>query len=159
MKEISIDLWKRQCYWVVSYQSVSYWLIQINIIRKYTEKFCKSKDFNPKIKLHLKLIFDKEKNRSMTWFIIPSCDLTRKFTMISVETSESIWKIVKLQLDQGAPQRIGARQGPVFYPKFFEWLFLLRAYWDPKSRQGPGLGALPVMVSLNLLVVSKSKTG
>ena len=27
-------------------------------------------------------------------------------------------------------------------PNFFDWLFLIRAYWNPKSRQGPGLGGL-----------------
>ena len=40
------------------------------------------------------------------------------------------------------PRRIWARQGPIFYPKFFARLFLIRAYWNPKSRQGPGLGGL-----------------
>ena len=38
----------------------------------------------------------------------------------------------------GMPRRIWARQGPIFYPIFFDWLFLMRAYWNPKSRQGPG---------------------
>jgi hypothetical protein len=45
-------------------------------------------------------------------------------------------------LAHGAPQRIWARQGPIFYPKFFDRLFLIRVYWDPKSRQGQGLGGL-----------------
>ena len=27
-------------------------------------------------------------------------------------------------------------------PNFFDRLFLIRAYWNPKSRQGPGLGGL-----------------
>ena len=31
----------------------------------------------------------------------------------------------------------------IFYPNFF-WLFLIRAYWNPKSRQGPGLGGLAI---------------
>ena len=26
--------------------------------------------------------------------------------------------------------------------KYFHWLFLIRAYWNPKSRQDPGLGGL-----------------
>ena len=30
----------------------------------------------------------------------------------------------------------------MFYPKFFYQLFFIRAYWNPKSRQGPGLGGL-----------------
>ena len=42
----------------------------------------------------------------------------------------------------GAPRRIWARQGPIFYPKIFDQLFLIPAYWSPKSRQGPGLGGL-----------------
>ena len=28
-------------------------------------------------------------------------------------------------------------------PKFFDQLFLIRAYWNPKSRQGPNLACLP----------------
>ena len=27
-------------------------------------------------------------------------------------------------------------------PSFFDQLFLIRAYWNPKSKQGPGLGGL-----------------
>ena len=43
----------------------------------------------------------------------------------------------------GRPWRIWARQGPIFYPIFFDRLFLIRAYWNPKSRQGPNLACLP----------------
>ena len=25
-------------------------------------------------------------------------------------------------------------------PNLFDWLFIIRAYWNPESRQGPGLG-------------------
>ena len=50
----------------------------------------------------------------------------------------------------GAPWQIWARQSPIFYPKFFfDRLFLMRAYWNPKSRQGPGLEALPAMAPLH----------
>ena len=49
--------------------------------------------------------------------------------------------IVRMYLT-GPPQRIWARQGPIFYPKYFDQLFLIRAYWNPKFRQGPGLGGL-----------------
>ena len=42
----------------------------------------------------------------------------------------------------GPPRRIWARQGPTFYPNFFDQLFLIRAYWNPKFRQGPGIGGL-----------------
>ena len=40
----------------------------------------------------------------------------------------------------GTPRRIWARQGPIFYPNFFDQLFLMKTYWNPKSRQGPSLG-------------------
>ena len=42
----------------------------------------------------------------------------------------------------GPPRQIWSRQGPIFYPNIFDQLFLIRAYWNPKSRQGPGLGGL-----------------
>ena len=42
----------------------------------------------------------------------------------------------------GAPRQIWARQGPIFYPNFFYQLFLIKEYWNPKSRKGPGLWGL-----------------
>ena len=42
----------------------------------------------------------------------------------------------------GLPRRIWARQGPIFYPKFFDRLFLISAYWNSKTRHGPDLGCL-----------------
>ena len=30
----------------------------------------------------------------------------------------------------------------IAFPNFFDWLFLIRACWNPKSRQGPNLGYL-----------------
>ena len=42
----------------------------------------------------------------------------------------------------GVPRPIWARQGQIFYPNFFDQLFLIRTYWNPKSRQGPSLGGL-----------------
>ena len=41
----------------------------------------------------------------------------------------------------GPPRRIWARQGPTFYPNFFDQLFLIRAYWDQP------LSALPAVLS------------
>ena len=47
----------------------------------------------------------------------------------------------------GPSRRIWARQGPIFgqysTPKFFDQLFLIRVYWNPKSKQGPDLACLP----------------
>ena len=39
-------------------------------------------------------------------------------------------------------------------PNIFDQLFLIRAYWNPKSRQGPGLGGFasrsgPVLIDIN----------
>ena len=45
----------------------------------------------------------------------------------------------------GTPRQIRARQGPIFYPKFF------RPYWNPKSRK---FGALPVVALLMLGVIT-----
>ena len=48
---------------------------------------------------------------------------------------------ISLSSASGPQRRIWARQGPIFYPKNF-WPDVVRAYWNPKARQGPNLACL-----------------
>ena len=48
----------------------------------------------------------------------------------------------------GPPRWIWTRQGPILYPKNSEWLFLIRAYWNPKSRQGSNLACFTCLACL-----------
>ena len=60
-------------------------------------------------------------------------------------STEGSFRQLAFELEAEAPRQIWliwARQGPILYPKFFGRLFLIRTYWNPKSRQGPGLGGL-----------------
>ena len=45
----------------------------------------------------------------------------------------------------GPPRQIWARQGPIFFHNLFRPV-VIRAYWNPKSRQGPNLGCLACRV-------------
>ena len=51
-------------------------------------------------------------------------------------------------LSAGAPRRIWARQGPIFYPKFFDRLFLTKPIETLNLGKAQALGALPAMAPL-----------
>ena len=45
------------------------------------------------------------------------------------------------QIDQGRHGEFEPGKAQYSTPNLFDQLFLIREYWNPKSRQGPGLGA------------------
>ena len=45
-------------------------------------------------------------------------------------------------IDKGRHGEFESGKAQYYTPNFFDRLFLIRAYWNPKSRQGPGLGGL-----------------
>ena len=54
----------------------------------------------------------------------------------------SILKVLIYMQLSGSPQRIWARQGPIFYTKFISPVVSYKSILKPKSRHGPGLGVI-----------------
>ena len=75
------------------------------------------------------------------------CENTAFHKRLFVQIKD-IWACLLLQGRHATANLNQAR--PNILPQFFfDQLFLMRAYWNPKSRQGPGLGgALPAVAAL-----------
>ena len=58
--------------------------------------------------------------------LIPKCHLGCGVLGLGVRTCPNV-----ISSTTGAPRQIWARQGPIFYPKIFDLLFLIRSVWRP----------------------------
>ena len=114
----------------------------------------------------MKTLLDEDLWKCSWWAWNQNCDIYKKRKLVLTENIQLIitkkwWTIEqtsfcidtissnptksKLNLvPSGAPRPIWARQGPIhILQKIFFWpLLVIRAYWNPRSRQGPGLGDL-----------------
>ena len=83
-----------------------------------------------------------------TWpvWVWPACEyLGMDFTGVACMTYSSLACINAVQACMWQGRHGEFKPGKVQYstPKFFDQLFLIRAYWNPKSREGPNLPWLP----------------
>ena len=89
------------------------------------------------------------------WFKLAKCQISNwgKLLMPLLPFLIEVSILVVLTLNTLRATTANLSQARLSTPNFFDRLFLIRVYWNPKSRQGPGLGGLasrggPVTVQL-----------